>query len=314
MVLSKVNPMIDIQNISKYFDDKPILKNINLKIEPNETIVICGRSGAGKSMLLKTIAGIENIHEGKIYVDGVLKNSPETGPRLDRGRVGFVFQSSQLYPHISVLKNMTLAPMKVMKLSKKAAEEKALKLLEAFSLEDKVDRYPHELSGGEQQRVAIVRTLVMEPKVILFDEPCSALDPIATAKIEELMIELKEHYTQVIVTHNMQQASRISDYTAFLYLGRLIEQGPVREVIRNPAHPYTRGLLNALPNLEDLDAPLTPVPGDIPSPLERPAGCVFHTRCPVAIRGRCEAEVPNMARLSVGHAAACFATGGQGRV
>jgi ABC-type polar amino acid transport system ATPase subunit len=230
--LAKVNPMIDIQNVSKYFDDKPVLRNINLKIEPNETIVICGRSGAGKSMLLRTIAGIENIHEGKIYVDGVLKNSPETGPLLDKGRVGFVFQSSQLYPHISVLKNMTLAPMKVMKLSKNAAEKKALKLLETFSLEDKMDRYPHELSGGEQQRVAIARTLVMEPKVILFDEPTSALDSSHVEGVLNIIYKLsKSDRTLVIVTHEAGFARMAAGRIACMQNGTLKKVGDPHEII-----------------------------------------------------------------------------------
>ncbi|MFQ5567096.1 MAG: ABC transporter ATP-binding protein, partial [Paracoccaceae bacterium] len=170
-----------------------------------------------------------------------------------------------------------------------------------------------ELSGGMRQRAMIAMALSTKPKLLIADEPTTALDVTIQAQVIDLMKDLVAEFGMgiIFITHDLGVIAQTADKVAVMYLGRLIEQGPVREVIRSPAHPYTQGLLNALPDLEDLDTALSPIPGDIPSPLERPSGCVFHTRCPVAMADRCNAAVPVMGAITTDHAAACFAVDDQ---
>jgi len=170
------------------------------------------------------------------------------------------------------------------------------------------DQYAFELSGGMRQRAMIAMALSTNPKLLIADEPTTALDVTIQAQVIDLMKDLVAEFGMgiIFITHDLGVIAQTADKVAVMYLGELVEQGPVREVIRNPAHPYTKGLLNALPKLEDLDSPLTPIPGDIPSPLERPQGCVFHTRCPEAIARRCDVDVPISVRVRDGHAASCF--------
>jgi oligopeptide/dipeptide ABC transporter ATP-binding protein len=170
------------------------------------------------------------------------------------------------------------------------------------------DQYAFELSGGMRQRAMIAMALSTNPKLLIADEPTTALDVTIQAQVIDLMKDLVAEFGMgiIFITHDLGVIAQTADKVAVMYLGRIVERGPVRDVIRSPAHPYTQGLLNALPNLEDLEAPLIPVPGDIPSPLERPPGCVFHTRCPVAIAGRCNAAIPAMVKVGPDHSAACF--------
>jgi len=204
-------------------------------------------------------------------------------------------------------------------MSKKVAREISIEMLDRVGIAEaakRFDQYAFELSGGMRQRAMIAMALSTKPKLLIADEPTTALDVTIQAQVLDLMKDLVAEFGMgiIFITHDLGVIAQTADKVAVMYLGRLVETGPVREVIRTPAHPYTQGLLNALPNLDDLDAPLTPVPGDIPSPLERPSGCVFHTRCPVAMSGRCEAAVPGMVRLNPDHAAACFAVEDERRV
>jgi ABC-type polar amino acid transport system ATPase subunit len=169
--------MIEIKNISKWFDDFQVLAEINETIERGQTVVICGPSGSGKSTLLRCINGLESFQKGEIIVDGVSLSDPKTNLYKLRENIGMVFQRFELYPHMTALQNISLAPMKVRKLSKQQAEEKAMALLKRVGIPEKADAYPANLSGGQQQRVAIARSLAMEPKYMMFDEPTSALDP-----------------------------------------------------------------------------------------------------------------------------------------
>jgi oligopeptide/dipeptide ABC transporter ATP-binding protein len=198
------------------------------------------------------------------------------------------------------------------RMSKREASDHSVHMLERVGIAEagrRFGQYAFELSGGMRQRAMIAMALSTQPKLLIADEPTTALDVTIQAQVLDLMKDLVAEFRMgiIFITHDLGVIAQTADTVAVMYLGRIVEQGPVRDVIRHPAHPYTKGLIRALPDIEDLDAPLRPVPGDIPSPLERPAGCVFHTRCPEIIRGRCNIAVPRMTVLKEGHTAACFA-------
>lgn len=197
-------------------------------------------------------------------------------------------------------------------LSKKAAAELSVEMLERVGISEAGKRfyqYAFELSGGMRQRAMIAMALSTKPKVLIADEPTTALDVTIQAQVLDLMKDLVAEFGMAIlfITHDLGVIAQVADRVSVMYLGRIVESGPVREVLHSPAHPYTRGLLNALPKLDALDEPLTPVPGDIPSPLERPSGCVFHTRCPEVLADRCNASIPPRSTVGPDHAASCFA-------
>ncbi|MGF2054455.1 amino acid ABC transporter ATP-binding protein [Vagococcus fluvialis] len=207
--------MIEIKGLSKSFGDKKILDNVNVSIAENSILTLVGPSGGGKTTLLRCLAGLETADSGEVWMnDSVLKFSEIAGD------IGFVFQDFNLFPHFTVLENITLAPKMTKKKDKKQIDEEALKLLEKFGLKEQVNQYPSQLSGGQKQRVAIVRALIMSPKLLCYDEPTSALDPLLVDSIAETIMELKEEgMTQVVVTHDLSFAKKISD--------TLIEVNPV---------------------------------------------------------------------------------------
>ena len=197
------------------------------------------------------------------------------------------------------------------KLTKKQAKELSIEMLERVGISDaarRFNQYAFEFSGGMRQRAMIAMALSTKPKLLIADEPTTALDVTIQAQVLDLMKDLVSEFHMAIlfITHDLSVIAQTADRVAVMYLGRIVETGTVRQVIRTPQHPYTQGLLNALPKLEDLGQPLTPIPGDIPSPLERPTGCVFHTRCPQAMAGTCEASAPARTELGGGHQGACF--------
>ncbi|MBO0429004.1 amino acid ABC transporter ATP-binding protein [Vagococcus fluvialis] len=207
--------MIEIKGLSKSFGDKKILDNVNVSIDENSILTLVGPSGGGKTTLLRCLTGLETADSGEVWMnDSVLKFSEIAGD------IGFVFQDFNLFPHFTVLENITLAPKMTKKKDKKQIDEEALKLLEKFGLKEQVNQYPSQLSGGQKQRVAIVRALIMSPKLLCYDEPTSALDPLLVDSIAETIMELKEEgMTQVVVTHDLSFAKKISD--------TLIEVNPV---------------------------------------------------------------------------------------
>jgi polar amino acid transport system ATP-binding protein len=237
--------MIKFINVNKAFNEKCIpLKNINLEISKGEVIVICGPSGAGKSTLLRTINKLEPTDSGEIIVDGMYLSDPETDLTSLRAEIGVVFQHFNLYPHKTAFKNITLAPRKVKGLSKNRARERALKLLERVGLTHRRDAFPVQLSGGEQQRVAIARSLAMEPKIMLFDEPTSALDPELINEVLDVMISLaKEGMTMVVVTHEIGFAQKVADRVVFMDNGEIIEMGTPPDIFVNPQHPRTKNFM-----------------------------------------------------------------------
>ena len=236
--------MIDIENLKKSFGDVEVLKGITLDIKEKEVVVIIGPSGSGKSTLLRCMNYLEEPTSGKVSVDGIVLDG-EANINKVREEVGMVFQRFNLFPHMTVLQNIMLAPIKVRHVSKQEAEDTARKLLARVGLADKADSYPNQLSGGQQQRVAIARALAMKPKVMLFDEPTSALDPEMVGEVLDVMRKLAEEgMTMVIVTHEMGFAREVGDRLLFVDDGRIIEQGDPKEVFEHPQEERTRLFLS----------------------------------------------------------------------
>jgi ABC-type polar amino acid transport system ATPase subunit len=227
--------MIEIKNVSKWFGDFKVLSDINETVESGQTMVICGPSGSGKSTLLRCVNGLEPYEEGEIIVDGVSLSDPKTNLYKLRENIGMVFQRFELYPHMTVMQNISLAPMKVRKWSKDKAQEKAKELLERVGIPEKAQSFPANLSGGQQQRVAIARSLAMEPNYMMFDEPTSALDPEMIKEVLDVMINLaKEGMTMLCVTHEMGFAREVADEIIFMDFGRIVERGTYEEFFNNP--------------------------------------------------------------------------------
>ena len=236
--------MIDIENLRKSFGDVEVLKGIDLTIKEKEVVVIIGQSGSGKSTLLRCMNYLEEPTSGKVSVDGIVLDG-EANINKVREEVGMVFQRFNLFPHMTVLDNIMLAPIKVRHSTKAEAEDTARKLLARVGLADKADAYPSQLSGGQQQRVAIARALAMKPKVMLFDEPTSALDPEMVGEVLDVMRKLAEEgMTMVIVTHEMGFAREVGDRLLFVDDGRIIEQGDPKEVFEHPQEERTRLFLS----------------------------------------------------------------------
>ncbi len=235
--------MIEIKSLYKSFGDHEVLKGIDQNVEEGEVLCIVGPSGSGKSTMLRCINRLEEPTKGEIYIDGELV----TEKNLDsmRTRMGMVFQSFNLFPHKTVLENLTIGPVNVKKADKKAAEEKGMALLERVGLSEKANEYPRNLSGGQQQRVAIARALAMDPEVILFDEPTSALDPEMVGEVLDVMKSLaKEGMTMIVVTHEMGFAKEVADKVIFMDGGYIVEQGTPDEVLNNPQMDRTKDFLS----------------------------------------------------------------------
>jgi len=230
-------PIVRMENVDKYYGDFHVLKNINFTVNEGEIVVICGPSGSGKSTLIRCINKLEEIDSGEIIVDGFDLYAKKININQVRAETGMLFQHFNLFPHLTILENITIAQRKVKGVSKHDANETALKLLERVGLVHKAEGYPNELSGGQKQRVAIARTLAMKPKIILFDEPTSALDPEMIGGVLDVMRELaKENYTIVCVTHEMGFAKEVSNRVVFMDEGIIIEEATPEEFF---AHPKT---------------------------------------------------------------------------
>ena len=239
--------MIEIRNMSKWYGDFQVLKDITEEIKQGQTVVVCGPSGSGKSTLLRCINGLEPFQEGEIIVDGVSVGDPSTNLYKLRTEIGMVFQRFELYPHMTALQNITLAPMKARKKPKKEAEAKAMELLQRVGIPEKAHEYPANLSGGQQQRVAIARSLVMEPKIMMFDEPTSALDPEMIKEVLDVMIGLsKGGMTMIVVTHEMGFAREVADEIVFMDEGMIVERGTDISFFQNPKSPRTREFLDKI--------------------------------------------------------------------
>ena len=240
-------PMIRMTDVQKYFDDFQALKDINLEVPRGQVVVVLGPSGSGKSTLCRTINRLETIEQGQIEIDGVLL--PEEGRDLAKLRadVGMVFQSFNLFPHLTIRDNVTLGPMKVRRMKKAEAEKKAMGLLERVGIANQAAKYPAQLSGGQQQRVAIARALAMSPKIMLFDEPTSALDPEMVNEVLDVMASLaKEGMTMVVVTHEMGFARKAADRVLFMADGAIVEDSTPDEFFTNPRTDRARDFLGKI--------------------------------------------------------------------
>lgn len=229
--------MIRFQGVHKWFRELHVLNNINLHVRQGEVVVICGPSGSGKSTLIRTINQLEPIDKGRLIVDGMDLSDPKTDINKLRAEIGFVFQQFNLYPHLNVMSNITLAPIKIRKIGKKEAKNQAMGLLERVGLAEKRDAYPSQLSGGQQQRVAIARSLAMKPKIMLFDEPTSALDPEMIGEVLAVMKDLAQTgMTMCVVTHEMGFASEVADRIIFIDQGEILEAGEPSQFFKSPKH------------------------------------------------------------------------------
>lgn len=322
-------PLITVENLNIRFntDEGKILavEDVNFEIAPGEVLGLVGESGSGKSVTAKALMQLNagntlyepgsriwlNTGEGKVDVLAFRKNRELNIVR--GGAISMIFQEpmASFAPAITIGDQMVEQLLLHTKLNKKQAKELSVEMLERVGISDaarRFNQYAFEFSGGMRQRAMIAMALSTKPKLLIADEPTTALDVTIQAQVLDLMKDLvaEFHMAILFITHDLSVIAQTADRVAVMYLGRIVETGTVRQVIRTPQHPYTQGLLNALPKLEDLGQPLTPIPGDIPSPLERPSGCVFHTRCPKALSGTCEASAPQVTDLGEGHQGACF--------
>lgn len=237
--------MIEVKNLCKSFGDLEVLKGISETIKEQEVVCVIGPSGSGKSTFLRCLNLLEEPSSGEILLDGKKINDPSVNIDEIREKLGMVFQGFNLFPHMTVLDNLTLAPIKVKGMDKASAEQKAHRLLETVGLADKADKYPSSLSGGQKQRVAIARALAMDPEIMLFDEPTSALDPEMVGEVLNVMKDLARNgMTMVIVTHEMGFAREVADRVLFIEEGIVLEQGTPADLFGNPQHERTRSFLS----------------------------------------------------------------------
>ncbi|MGN0490787.1 amino acid ABC transporter ATP-binding protein [Ruminococcus sp.] len=237
--------MIKVDNLCKSFDNVDVLKGINAEIHKGDVMVVIGASGSGKSTFLRCLNRLEEPTGGKIYFEGTDITDPSVNINIHRQKMGMVFQQFNLFPHMTVIKNLTLGPIKLLKKSKADAEKRAMELLERVGLADRATAYPSQLSGGQKQRIAIVRALCMDPDVMLFDEPTSALDPEMVGEVLEVMKQLaKEGMTMVVVTHEMGFAREVGTNVVFVDDGVIVEQGEPKEFFENPKNQRLKDFLS----------------------------------------------------------------------
>ncbi len=322
--------LLSVENLTLEFDTDEgritAVDNVSFDLAPGEVMGLVGESGSGKSVTAKSLMHLNpgnSIYAPQSRITLMLDEGPvdvlslRTAKELQvvrGGAISMIFQEpmASFAPAITIGDQMVEQLQLHRRMSKRAARDLSVEMLQRVGISEagkRFEQYAFELSGGMRQRAMIAMALSTNPKLLIADEPTTALDVTIQAQVIDLMKDLVAEFGMgiVFITHDLGVIAQTADHVAVMYLGRVIEHGPVREVIHRPAHPYTQGLIAALPDLEHLDAPLTPVPGDIPSPLERPKGCVFHTRCPIAKHGRCDVEVPAMTGLEPDHAAACLA-------
>ena len=243
----EAGPIIQFDKVNKWFENFHVLKDIDLKVGRGERIVICGPSGSGKSTLIRCINRLEEHQEGNIIVDGIELTDDVKNIDAIRSEVGMVFQSFNLFPHLKVMSNITLAPIKVKKMPVQEAESLAMELLERVGIPEQAAKYPSELSGGQQQRVAIARALAMQPKIMLFDEPTSALDPEMIKEVLDVMNELaKSGMTMVVVTHEMGFAKGVADRMMMFDEGTIVEDGPPQQIFDSPREDRTKLFLSQI--------------------------------------------------------------------
>lgn len=322
-------PVIKAENLTiRFTTDEGLItavENVSFEISAGEVLGLVGESGSGKSVTAKSLMllNAENtvydpdskiwLYDGERQIDVLALKKKNEHRQIRGGLISMIFQEpmASFAPAITVGDQMVEQLLLHTDMNKKQAANLSIEMLERVGIADAPQRfkqYAFEFSGGMRQRAMIAMALSTKPRLLIADEPTTALDVTIQAQVLELMQDLVKEFDMAIlfITHDLGVIAQTADRVAVMYLGKLLETGPVRNVIRHPSHPYTSGLLRALPKLDDLDAPLSPVPGDIPSPLERPSGCVFNTRCESAIAGRCDQQVPVFTKIEPSHEAACL--------
>ena len=322
--------LLKVENLTLEFDTDEgritAIDNISFALEPGEVLGLVGESGSGKSVTAKSLMKLNP--DNAVYgpdsritlalddgdVDVLSLRTAREMQVVRGGAISMIFQEpmASFAPAISIGDQMTEQLQIHENMSRRAAKDLSIEMLNRVGISDaaaRFDQYAFELSGGMRQRAMIAMALSTRPKLLIADEPTTALDVTIQAQVIDLMKDLVAEFDMgiIFITHDLGIIAQTADRVAVMYLGEIVETGTVRQIIRAPEHPYTKGLINALPNLDDLGAPLTPIAGDIPSPLERPPGCVFHTRCPQAIAGRCDTEMPAVTDLGDGHNVSCIA-------
>ena len=320
--------LLDVENLTLQFDTDEgritAVDNVSFTLEEGEVMGLVGESGSGKSVTAKSLMKL-NASNAHYTDDTKIMLHLDSGPVdimglqtardmqvVRGGSISMIFQEpmASFAPAISIGDQMVEQLQIHTDMNAKRAKEVSIEMLDRVGISDASTRFKQfafELSGGMRQRAMIAMALSTKPKLLIADEPTTALDVTIQAQVIDLMKDLVTEFGMgiVFITHDLGVIAQTADTVAVMYLGRIIEKGTVRDVIRNPAHPYTRGLLAALPSLDDLDTPLKAIPGDIPSPLERPSGCVFHTRCSEMIGTVCSTEIPDFFSVSDNHSAAC---------
>ncbi len=322
--------LLSVENLFLQFDTDEgritAVDDVSFELKSGEVLGLVGESGSGKSVTAKSLMQLNpsnsvygsnskiKLELGNNVVDILSLKKAKELEIVRGGAISMIFQEpmASFAPAITIGKQMVEQLLIHTSISKKEAIELSIEMLERVGInapDKRFYQYAFELSGGMRQRAMIAMALSTKPKILIADEPTTSLDVTIQAQVIELMKDLVKEFGMAIlfITHDLGVIAQVADRVSVMYLGKIVESGPVREVLNRPAHPYTKGLLNALPKLDALDEPLTPVPGDIPSPLERPSGCVFHTRCPEAITDRCNSQVPEQMEFSKNHSASCFA-------
>ena len=320
--------LIEVENLTlKFRTDEGLItavENVSFSLNSGEVMGLVGESGSGKSVTAKAMMHLnasnaiygENsritLHTVKGPVDVLSLKRPADLKVVRGGAISMIFQEpmASFAPSISIGKQMVEQLQLHSEMSKAQAREIAVEMLDRVGIADpssRIDQYAFELSGGMRQRAMIAMALSTKPRLLIADEPTTALDVTIQAQVLDLMKDLVDEFGMgiVFITHDLGVVAQTADKVSVMYLGKLIEEGPVREVIGNPKHPYTLGLLAALPRFDDLDAPLTPVPGDIPSPLDRPTGCVFNTRCNKVVGEACVTHAPFERLVDPAHRVSC---------
>ena len=247
MIDSELTNIIQLENVDKFFGDFQALKNVNLSVKKGERIVVCGPSGSGKSTLIRCINRLEEHNSGRIVINGHELTSDVANIDAVRSEIGMVFQNFNLFPHLTIIKNLMLAPRLVRKASKSDAHDTAMKYLNRVKIPEQADKYPSQLSGGQQQRVAIARALCMNPEVMLFDEPTSALDPEMISEVLDVMTDLaRDGMTMIVVTHEMGFARSVADNIVFMDEGEIVESNPPEEFFGNPKNERTKLFLSQI--------------------------------------------------------------------
>ena len=290
---------LKINNLTKVYNDKTVLNNISFEVNDGEFLSILGPSGCGKTTLLKILIGIESPTSGEI-----IKNEKDI-TNLDPSKrgMGIVFQNYALFPNMNVLDNVMYALNLKLK-NKDKAKKEAMKVLNVVNMDEHINKYPHELSGGMMQRVAIALSLIFQPKVLIMDEATTALDVVTQTQILNEIMELEKtmKVARIMITHDMSVVSSTCKHVVVMYAGRIMESGKVEDVLVNPKHPYTKALLNSVPQINKINSRAT-IKGDLPSPANLPSGCKFHTRCPFAME-KCKTCAPP--EKGVTHKVRCF--------